>query len=454
MDYRNNESDAYSDSEERFYNESEEIDSLSLLDRYTDKSNNGLTYRFQGSYTEPLSSNYRLQFRYTFQQRNSASSAFVYDEEEREIYIDTLSNKVKNQYNTHQIETNLQGKHSKFNYNIGFSLEPQSSQSETTVGLNTGKDLRQQVVNISPNARFRYRFSKQKMIMVRYRGRSSAPNVEYLQEVIDISDPLNLQFGNPDLKPSFRNMVTLRYSNFVSESQRSYRVDADFSNTMNAVTRRVDYNTETGGKESRMDNVNGNWNAGAYFTFSSPLPYRKITISSTTKTSYADNVSFASENRGKAVKSTTHTLNLGEKLSGVFRIELLDITLNAAVNYMLAQNSIRASNNRETVDFEFGGNANINLPWNMFLSTDINHRIFTGYSKGFDTDNLMWNAQISKNFLKNNAATIRLKIYDILQQQSSLTRSISDTSMSDTEYNTLGSYFMVHFVYRINTLGK
>ena len=65
----------------------------------------------------------------------------------------------------------------------------------------------------------------------------------------------------------------------------------------------------------------------------------------------------------------------------------------------------------------------------------------------------MLNAQISKNFLKNNSGTIRFKIYDILKQQSSLSRSISETMMSDTEYNTLGSYFMVHFVYRFNTLG-
>lgn len=66
---------------------------------------------------------------------------------------------------------------------------------------------------------------------------------------------------------------------------------------------------------------------------------------------------------------------------------------------------------------------------------------------------LIWNAQISKNFLKNNAATLRFKIYDILKQQTNLSRSISETQMSDTEYNTLGSYFMVHFVYRFNTLG-
>lgn len=45
-------------------------------------------------------------------------------------------------------------------------------------------------------------FNKQHVLMFRYRGRSSTPNIEDLQEVIDITDPMNLRYGNPNLKPS------------------------------------------------------------------------------------------------------------------------------------------------------------------------------------------------------------------------------------------------------------
>jgi hypothetical protein len=460
MDYSYNQSDNYSKSNTHFYfyNEVEDIDSLLSLNRYTDKNNNSLTYRLQGTYTEPLFKGHYLQFKYAFQQRNSTGSSYVYTDDVLEYYVDSLSNKVKNQYNTHQIEATLQGQYAKLNYNAGFSLDPQSSQSETTVGYNSGKDLRQHVLNFSPTLRLRYRISKQEMLMLRYRGQSSAPYIEYLQEIIDISDPLNLQFGNPDLKPSYRNMVTLRYSNFVSGSQRSYALNGNFTNTLNAVTRKLSYNTETGGKRSDMVNVDGNWNATASFTFSSPLRNRKFSVASATNAGYSDEVSFANEGSGnhfgEAARNVTHTLGLREKLTGSFRTDLLDASLNASVNYMLAQNSFRTNSNRETFDYEFGGNTNVNLPYNMFFSTDITYRIYTGYSEGFDNNNLIWNAQLSKNLLKNNAATVRLKIYDILRQQSSLTRTVTETAMSDTEYNTLGSYFMVHFVYRINTLGK
>jgi len=465
VDYSHNESDNFSDSDTRFYfyddddEYMESLDSLFRLKRYTDKSSNSFTYRLQGAYTEPLFKDHYLQFKYAFQQRNSDASSFVYVDEETE-YTDSLSNKVKNRYDTHQIETNLQGQYKDWNYNVGFSLLPQISQSETTVGPNLGKNLEQKVMNFAPSLRLRYRFSKQEMIMLRYRGQSNAPNIEYLQEIIDISDPLNLQYGNPDLKPSFRNMVFLRYSKFVSETQRSISVNGNYSNTLDAVTRKMDYNTETGGKETRMVNVDGNWNAGASILFSTPLPNRKFTLSSSTGGNYSDDVSFANEvtkansKGGDAVKSVTHSLSLREKVTGSFRTDLFDVSLNASVGYMLAQNSIRTGSNRETLDYEFGGNTNVNLPWNLYFSTDAGYRIYTGYSDGFNNNFIIWNAQLSKNFLKDNAATIRFKIYDILQQQNNLTRSITETAMSDTEYNTLGSYFMVHFVYRINTLGK
>ncbi|KAA6300272.1 MAG: hypothetical protein EZS26_003583, partial [Candidatus Ordinivivax streblomastigis] len=114
----------------------------------------------------------------------------------------------------------------------------------------------------------------------------------------------------------------------------------------------------------------------------------------------------------------------------------------------------QTNSNRETFDYLSGGSTNINLPWQIYLSTDVNYRIKEGYSDNeFNNNELMWNAQLSKSFLKNNAATVRVKIYDILRQQSNLSRNISETMMSDTEYNTLGSYFMVYFVYRLNTLG-
>jgi hypothetical protein len=204
-------------------------------------------------------------------------------------------------------------------------------------------------------------------------------------------------------------------------------------------------------------NVNGNWNARGFLSFNTPLKNKKYTISTNTSAQFSDQVSYTSVGRSGNTSatgelSTTHSLTLGQRLTGSYRADKFDISLNASVNYNLTRNNKQTNSNRETFDYYLGGNTNVTLPWELYVSTDANYRIKDGYSGGFNTNEIIWNAQVSKNILKNKA-TLRFKIYDILKEQSNLNRTISETRMSDTEYNTLGSYFMVHFVYRLNTLG-
>lgn len=456
LTYSNSESDLYSNSRTAFYFYDEddefESDSVSMLNRYTDRGNSSLNYNLQASYTEPVFRNHYLRLRYVFQQRKSTSESFIYNNDDQSL-IDSLSSDVDNRYNTHQIEVGLQGQYPKMNYNIGLNVSPQESKSESFIGTN--KNLDQSVVNYSPNLRFRYKFSKQHSLMFRYRGQSSAPDVEYLQTVIDQSDPLDVKYGNPDLLPSYKNNVMLRYNNYISSSQRSYIANASFANTINAITNRVYYNPETGAKETHKVNIDGNWNTSALFTFTTPLKNRKYSISSTTSGAFANSVGYTSLKRGAdAAESETKDLMLSEKLSGIYRGESFDITLNASVDYEKTKNNLQTKNNSETFAYLLGGNTNITLPWSINFSTDANYKIYSGFADGFKENEVIWNAQLSKDFLRNNAATIRLKIYDILQQQSNLRRTATESMITDTRYNTLGSYFMVYFVYRINTVGK
>ena len=108
----------------------------------------------------------------------------------------------------------------------------------------------------------------------------------------------------------------------------------------------------------------------------------------------------------------------------------------------------------DTYQFSYGASTNINLPWNMSISTDISQNSRRGYTDAsMNRDELLWNAQISQNFLKGNAATVSLQFYDILRNQSNISRSITAAMRSDIEYNAIYSYCMVHFIYRLNLFG-
>lgn len=455
-------SEQWSDANTEFYlDDDNEADSTLLTSLYTDKRSDGLTYYVEGAYTEPVFKNHSLQLKYRFQQRSAESYSLVYDEMRENLYIDSLSSEVDNDYKTHIAEANLQGKYTNFNYNVGIAFQPQISRTQNLVGPNVGRDYEQTVFNFSPNLRFRYKFDKKTNLTFRYRGQSSAPNVEDLQMVIDESDPLDLKYGNPDLKPSYNNNITLQYKSYNADKQRSIMTNVTFKNTLNAISNQIVYDQYTGVQESYKVNVNGNWGIGGLFILSTPFKNKSFTFGTSTKINYDEDVTLlesSKENLSNALengeKSTTHIFSAEEKLQLAYRNDYFDIMGTATIGYQKGKNDILERNNREIIDYNATLSANGYLPWNMTLSTDLNFHYYTGYTDGFDNNALLWNAQLSKSFLPNNMATIKLKVIDILQQQNNLTRRIGESSITDTEYNTLGSYFILSFICKINQIGK
>lgn len=147
-------------------------------------------------------------------------------------------------------------------------------------------------------------------------------------------------------------------------------------------------------------------------------------------------------------------MSLGERLRGTYRNDWWEFSLNGSLDYTHSRNSYQESNNMDTYQFSYGASTNVRLPWNMSISTDLSQNSRRGYTESsMNTDELIWNAQISQDFLKGNAATVSIQFYDILRNQSNISRTISAAMRQDTEYNAIYSYCMVHFIYRLNLFG-
>ena len=129
--------------------------------------------------------------------------------------------------------------------------------------------------------------------------------------------------------------------------------------------------------------------------------------------------------------------------------------VNGGVNYQHARSALQANANMDNWSFNYGGNLTINAPWGTSLSTDIGEQCRRGYEDAsMNTNELIWNAQLSQSFLKDRAATISVQWYDILRERSSISRSISATMRSDSWTNAIHSYVMVHFIYKLNLMGS
>jgi len=150
-------------------------------------------------------------------------------------------------------------------------------------------------------------------------------------------------------------------------------------------------------------------------------------------------------------KNTTRTFSVDENLNLSYRSSWYDVGLLGRLNYQHARASVQENANMDTWNFAYGANANFNFDFGLSISTDIRMNSRRGYSDAsMNTNELLWNAQIAQSFLKNRSLTISIQFYDILQQQSTISRTLSATQRTDSWTNAINSYFMVHAIYKLN----
>lgn len=435
-------------------------DSVKVQNQWIDDLNDNNEYRVQVTYMEPVFTNRFIEFNYGYQNRASLSENYAYNwdeiEEAYSQYPDTAhSNCYKNNYSIHRAGLYFRTIRTNYFYNIGIDLEAEKSTSHSYLQDSTIEYLSRNVINYAPTINFKYSFSKQSTLQINYRGRTTQPSMTDLQPRKDITDPLNVRTGNSSLKPSFNNNVSATFNTYFAKTSRSVHANLSYSNTFNSVTRIVTYEESTGVRTTKPTNVNGNWRVNGSLTFSTPLSNNKFTINTYTNSNYSNSVGFTVLDKElDAVKSNTTNLFLSERLRGNYRSDLIDFGLSAEIRYRKSEHSINKDNQRETFDYTFGAETNINLPWDIKISSDINCRLKRGYGGNNDNNRTLWNAQISKSFLKKRKATIRFHLYDILRENESSERIISTSSITDRESNTSNVYFMAYIAYRFNTFGN
>lgn len=464
--YTNSSSEQFSTSETEYFQMTDE-ERLEILNRYisTPTLNNNFSARV--SYSEPIFKGGFLQFSYNFQYRYSTTDNSMYtmpndwtiDNGYGGEYTGVLdkenSKSAHYTYYNHQAELALRWIREKMRLNVGVSFQPQKTELSYKKGDLDTVTVRN-VFNFTPTLDFRYKFNKTSQLRINYRGRSSQPSMTDLLPVEDTTDPLNIRRGNPGLKPSFTNSFRAFYNTFNTETQRGMVAHVSFSNTMNSVSSRRVYNETTGGYITTPENINGNWNLFSMLGSNTALRNKKYTINTFTTASYNNIVSYISDNTETTNddRNKTRQLRLGERLRGTYRTDWWEVSLNGSLNYTHSRNNYQEQNNMDTYDFSYGASTNIRLPWNMSIATDLSQNSRRGYSDdSMNRDELIWNAQISQDFLKGNAATVSIQFYDILRNQSNVSRAITAAMRSDTEYNAIYSYCMVHFIYRLNLFG-
>jgi hypothetical protein len=441
--------------------------------QYNNSPTSSHNYNVSFSYNEPIFNKVYLQFSYNFQysyQNSDRTVSSLFDPYLSQLgaNLDSYNNfapyasrdtaqckYVENIYNKHDLRLQLNIIRTNFTLTAGINVQPQHSSTKYTKG-NKDFDISRTVANVAPTINFRYRFSKREQFRFTYRGSTGQPNItDLIPDTLENNNPLNIRLGNAGLKPSFTHTINLDYNKSIPDLQRSYDVNASYRTTQNSVSNRTEYNDVTGGRVTQPENINGNWNASSSFNFNTAFSDTRFRINTTSGVNYTNSVGYSYISREKTtVKRNTGTLNMNERLRGTFRTDVVELSANGSFRYNHSKSSTTAAANLDTYTFSYGMSGNLYLPWNMSLSTDISQNSRRGYSDAsMNTNELLWNLQIAQRFLRKNAATVSLQFYDILHQQSNVSRMINATSRTDMRYNTINSYCMLHFIYRLNLFG-
>lgn len=452
--------------------------------RYNVTPTRNYSYSLQATYSEPLWRATFLQLSYKFTYKYSKTDRSTYnfsdfsDEEANQWasitpeyrgwgnYLGTLRSPLDEYFDSdqsrfseyknyiHEMQLMMRFVRPKYNLSFGAMLQPQKSNfiydymgqhSETT----------RNVTNFSPALDFRYRFSMVSNLRINYRGTTSQPSMTDLLDITDDSNPLNIKKGNPGLKPSFTHNFRLFYNNYIEKHQRALMTFVNFSMTRNSISDMVTYDDKTGGRTTQPENINGNWNARGAFMFNTAIDSAGVwNINTFTTLAYTNAVGYLSLDGKTSQKNTTKQTQVGERIAMGYRNNWLEVNLNGTLNYNHARNKLQASSNMNTWQFSYGPSITVTMPWGMSLSTDLSQSSRRGYSdKSMNTNELVWNAQLSQGFLKGKPLTVMIQFYDLLHQQSTLSRALTAMARTDTEYNSINSYAMLHVIYRLNIIG-
>ena len=433
-------------------------DRLDTTEQTTTALNDGFNYRVDATLTEPLGEKSIGTIGYQVSNNNTrADQKTRVLNSENQFMLDTaLSNEFDNKFITQRLRTGYA-----FNdkgYSINLNLDYQNAQLNNEAFFPTEDIFKRSFNNVLPSANVNFRNRETGFSWrVRYQTDTDEPSVSELQNVVNNQNPLNLRVGNPNLGQSFNNNIFANISKVNLEKSKTLFMFLNYSATSNFIGNSTFLTAQDtlingeillrpGGQISRPENLDGNFRTRFFLTYGMPVKKIKSNLNLNTRLGFNrtpglingdlnlnDNIDLSqgftlSSNISKNVDFTIST-------TGTYTIVNSSLQQNLDQNYYIQESNLRmyySPNNGKT-----------------FIGNNINNTFYRGLSEGLDQSVWLWNIEAGQRFAKNNKAELKVVIFDLLNQNNSISRTISDVAITDVFTNVLTRYGMLTFTYII-----
>ncbi|MEG1544457.1 MAG: hypothetical protein RR280_03740 [Bacteroidaceae bacterium] len=289
-----------------------------------------------------------------------------------------------------------------------------------------------------------------------YDMNTTAPSMLYLiRDYRDDANPLFITMGNVDLRNTQAHNWSAGYGIQIPDKQHSLGVNVGGRFVLNEIAMGSLYNKETGVRTTMPENVNGNWNIYGVLNYSTPLDKpKRLALSTYTSAQYYSSVDLMTIENTTYSRSKVNSLYLTETLNLDYRIKNIKVGTKLSGTWVNAMSGRVDFTTINAADFNYGLTGQIELPWSMQLSTDLTVYSRRGYDdKAMNTDDLVWNARMSKRIMKGRLTFI-VDGFDILGNLSNVSHTINTQGRTETFRNVIPSYVMLHAIYRLNLQPK
>jgi hypothetical protein len=416
------------------------------------QANRSKNYGIRLTYSEPLSKTRNLDVALSHNLNYTQNNRQAFDNNPLNpvpLPLPSLSNHFENEFYNNRAGISLRTVTKKYTYTLGLSTQPVVLMGKSLTKDSAYKTIYR--VNVFPIARFTYNFTKTKSFNANYSGNATQPGFNQLQDVLDISNPQFATRGNPALKPAVNHNVNFGYNNFNIVSGRVIFTNLTLSTIQNQIVNNIIRQGSTGAQLSIPENVNGFFNATAFYLYSRPYKKRKYVLTLNGSANFNNNVNLVDSIR-----------NIGKNWIAAqgFMLEYnykswLEFGMGATysintVRYKKPEGAgLSTLQNTNSSALVISSNIDIDFKEKWIIKYNFDYTFNYGLAAGVNRNLAILNASVERQLFKKKNGVIRLAAFDVFNQQTNIVRTVTANAIVDSRSNRLARYLLLTFTYRL-----
>ena len=417
-------------------------------DLNTISENSNDSYSAEIEYTEPVSDSIRFKIGMEYNYRNNSNDVKNYNfnpsNEEYSDLNELQSNYTSSTQNSITPKAGIRFEKKKVNVDINSSSSIVQYDNHSNY-LNQLTDLNKKYILPNISTQIRYNIERSKSLTARYNYSVSLPSSNQLLPIVNLSNPLNTITGNPDLKPNEKHSANVNYRNFDFRSRTGYNIyiNGDYFSSEIISSSIFDSNRK---RTTTYENISGTYTISGGGSWNKSIKQESnllrygvsLYANLSTSKGFTDGVLFDATSAGISPR-----LYLNYDYGEMFTVTP---SYNFSYNETQYENYLVKSNSN--VVHRFNIQTTSYWPTNWTWGNDFGYTYNSRLSSDFKKDFYLWNTSLSYSFYNKNFIA-KVKVYDLLNQNQSSSRTISATTIRDDENTILKRYGMFSLTYKI-----